>query len=116
LADTGRPGCGRANGLIYFGGGWEVVMADADVVVIGAGCGGLTAAAYLARAGRRVRVIDARNNLGGHMSAFTVDGYEFDTGMHYTEVDLPRALLSGRRRKSVASWLALREHRVSRGR
>jgi phytoene dehydrogenase-like protein len=66
-------------------------MADADVVVIGARCGGLTAAAYLARAGRRVRVIDAREHLGGHRSAFTVEGYELDTGLHYTTADHARA-------------------------
>ncbi len=69
-------------------------MADADVVVIGAGSGGLATAAYLARAGRRVRVIDARAHLGGHMSAFTGDGYEFDTGLHYTVADYPKALLN----------------------
>ncbi|MGX7731540.1 phytoene desaturase family protein [Rhodococcus sp. 2H158] len=57
---------------------------DYDVIVIGAGPGGLTAAAYLAAAGRRVRVADARNQPGGHMSAFTHDGYEFDIGLHYT--------------------------------
>jgi all-trans-retinol 13,14-reductase len=68
-------------------------MADADVVVIGAGSGGLATAAYLARAGRRVRVIDAREHLGGHLSAFTADGYEFDTGLQYTTADHTRALL-----------------------
>jgi phytoene dehydrogenase-like protein len=36
-----------------------------DVVVVGAGHNGLTAAAYLARAGRRVLVLEARNRIGG---------------------------------------------------
>lgn len=57
---------------------------DYDVIVIGAGPGGLTAAAYLAMAGRRVAVVDAREQPGGHMSAFTHAGYEFDIGLHYT--------------------------------
>lgn len=57
---------------------------DFDAIVIGAGPGGLTAAAYLSMAGRRVAVVDARDEPGGHMSAFTHAGYEFDIGLHYT--------------------------------
>ena len=36
-----------------------------DVIVIGAGLNGLTAAAYLAKAGKRVLVLEARLNVGG---------------------------------------------------
>jgi phytoene dehydrogenase-like protein len=36
-----------------------------DVIVVGAGHNGLTAAAYLARAGRRVLVVEARERIGG---------------------------------------------------
>jgi phytoene dehydrogenase-like protein len=56
---------------------------DFDVIVIGAGPGGLTAAAYLSLTGRRVLVVDARDDVGGHMSAFNRSGYEFDIGLHY---------------------------------
>lgn len=56
---------------------------DADVIVIGAGTGGLTAAAYLAVMGRRVVVVDCQSMPGGNTSAFTHDGYEFDIGLHY---------------------------------
>jgi all-trans-retinol 13,14-reductase len=56
---------------------------DADVVVIGAGLGGLTAAAYLAAAGRRVIVVDRHSVAGGNGTVFTHHGFEFDVGIHY---------------------------------
>src|SRR5690348_3138095 len=40
-------------------------MNETDVVIIGAGHNGLTCAAYLARAGLRVKVVERRNALGG---------------------------------------------------
>jgi len=46
-----------------------------DVVVIGAGHNGLTAAAYLAMAGRSVLVVDRRERVGG-----TVDTAELAPG------------------------------------
>lgn len=55
----------------------------ADVVVVGAGAGGLTTAAYLAASGRHVVVIDRGTMVGGNTSVFTHAGYEFDIGLHY---------------------------------
>jgi phytoene dehydrogenase-like protein len=57
---------------------------DAEVIVVGAGTGGLTTAAYLAAAGKRVVVVDRGWAAGGHAIVFTRDGYEWDVGLHYT--------------------------------
>lgn len=62
---------------------------DADVIVIGAGPGGLSCAAYLSALGRKVIVVDRHTVPGGNMSCFThrdpASGqeYEFDVGLHY---------------------------------
>jgi phytoene dehydrogenase-like protein len=54
-----------------------------DAVVVGAGMGGLTAAALLARAGRLVLVVDRHYVAGGNGTVFRRPGYEFDVGLHY---------------------------------
>jgi len=54
-----------------------------DVVVVGAGTGGLTAAALLARQGRKVLVVDQHAVAGGNATIFKRSGYEFDIGLHY---------------------------------
>ena len=50
------------------------------VVVIGAGVGGLTTAAVLARAGMDVTVLEAHVYPGGCAGTFYHQGYRFDAG------------------------------------
>lgn len=50
------------------------------VVVIGAGVGGLTAAAVLARAGLEVTVLEAQTYPGGCAATYYHQGYRFDAG------------------------------------
>lgn len=54
-----------------------------DVIVVGAGTGGLTAAALLAAHGRRVLVLDKHYEPGGSATVFKRPGYVFDVGLHY---------------------------------
>jgi all-trans-retinol 13,14-reductase len=54
-----------------------------EVAVIGAGLGGLTAAAILSRLGRRVLVIERHHAAGGSATVFRRPGYVFDVGVHY---------------------------------
>lgn len=54
-----------------------------DVVVIGSGIGGLTAALTAARRGRGVLVLEAGKQLGGFTNPFERKHYGFDPGVHY---------------------------------
>jgi phytoene dehydrogenase-like protein len=54
-----------------------------DVIVVGAGLGGLTAAALLTRQGKKVLVVDQHAVAGGNATIFKRSGYEFDVGLHY---------------------------------
>ena len=60
-------------------------MAQYDVVVIGAGIAGLTAAAYLARGGARVVVCEQDEQAGGYFYSFRREGYLFDAGIKAIE-------------------------------
>ena len=56
------------------------MKADTKAVVIGAGIGGLTTAAVLARAGVDVTVLEAQVYPGGCASTYYHQGYRFDSG------------------------------------
>ena len=64
-------------------------VADYDVIVIGAGLGGLTTGALVAKEGLKTLVLEQSDIIGGCCSTFEVDGYKFDVGASIVEVIQP---------------------------
>ena len=64
--------------------------------IVGSGIGGLTAAACLAKMGRKVCVLEQHYTAGGFTHAYEREGYDWDVGVHYIgDMGSPRTL--GRR-------------------
>lgn len=57
-----------------------------DVLVIGAGAGGLAAAARLQASGYRTLLVERRGRVGGRASTIEIDGFRVNTGALVTEM------------------------------
>jgi phytoene dehydrogenase-like protein len=64
-----------------------------DVIVIGAGVGGLTAAALLSKAGLSVCVLEKEPHVGGYLAGFRRKKFVFDTAIHWLNQCGPDGIL-----------------------
>ena len=58
---------------------------DYDVIVVGGGVAGLTAAAYVAREGHTTLLCERQATCGGLVNTFKRDGFIFDGGIRALE-------------------------------
>ena len=69
-----------------------------DYIVVGSGMGGMTAAAFLSKLGRRVLVLEQHYIPGGFTHTFKRKGWEWDVGVHavgeVSEHSMPGRLLA----------------------
>ena len=72
-----------------------------DAIVIGGGFGGLSAAAFMAKKGRHVLLVDGQDGPGGVAHAFQRGPYTFDPAVHY--------MAQARPGLAVDLWLQLLE-------
>lgn len=54
-----------------------------DVIIVGSGYSGLSAAYYLQQAGFSVKVLEVSSNPGGRARSDKMDGYTLDRGLHF---------------------------------
>src|SRR5450759_4264337 len=57
-------------------------MSDYDAVVVGAGLGGLSAATFLSKAGKKVLLLERHRVPGGYASSFKRGRFEFEISLH----------------------------------
>lgn len=57
---------------------------DFDVLIIGSGISSLTCGLLLAKAGKRVGIVERYEKAGGYLHCFERYGHRFDTGAHYS--------------------------------
>jgi all-trans-retinol 13,14-reductase len=65
-----------------------------DAIIVGSGMGGLATAAFLAKAGKKVLVLEKHYVAGGFTHSFKRKKYEWDVGVHYVgQVNFKNGLL-----------------------
>ena len=88
-----------------------MAVEQVDVVVIGSGAGGMTAALGCALAGREVLLLEQHDRPGGWCHSFPLGGYEYSPGVHYigdlTTGGLSQQLFEGLGLAKHLTWLEL---------
>jgi len=73
----------RRDAVIKQGFSTEKIPINLDAIIIGSGIGSLTTAAIMAKAGKKVLVLEQHDQAGGCCHTFIDKNYEFDVGIHY---------------------------------
>ena len=66
-----------------------------DAVIVGGGIAGLTAAAFLSRAGKRILLLEKEPHCGGLVNSFVRDGFTYDGGIRAFGGSIPNAQTAG---------------------
>ena len=66
-----------------------------DTIIVGSGIGGLTSAALLAAAGKKVLLVERHDRPGGYAHGFSRKQYLFDSGVHLTSGCGPQGYNNG---------------------
>jgi len=82
-------------------------MPDYDVIVIGAGVGGLTAASLCEKMGMKTLVLEQSDRVGGCCSTYEADGFHFDVGASVVEVPQAFHELFRRLGKDIDEYIPL---------
>lgn len=88
-----------------------MMNSDEKILIVGAGMAGLTAAAYLSKAGYDVQLLEKNERTGGLLGTINNNGFYFDTG--------PRALINSGIVKPILKELGIKleyfENKISIG-
>ncbi|NJO01305.1 MAG: FAD-dependent oxidoreductase [Bacteroidia bacterium] len=68
---------------------------QSDVIIVGAGLAGLTAAVYLQKKGLRVKLLEAGNRVGGRVKTDELAGFRLDQGFQVLLTAIRNAGLAG---------------------
>ena len=107
---TDYPGARKNLGLIGAPSTGELTSRDWDVIILGGGHNGLTAAAYLARAGKKTLVLEKQERIGGACTIEEVrPGYKISPCAYLCGLLHPRVIADLKMEQYGFAWTPARE-------